>query len=221
MTAQYYIRLSCLVVMILIGLWSYQKKKQLNCLILAYLGASFLGEIVPFFVPRNNIVIYSVLQVLDMSILTYLVFTETRQKWLTSIVFLFACGALLFFYATDLSSYELLYQGFEPSYNLLLTVHQYFDFTSIHHLALIVLMLSWLIYVAKGDTLDLKSAYKKYLVIFSFLLYFGGTFFVLAFGRILTTDGAAFHALLEVTLHPLGFLLYILLFISIQWKRIN
>lgn len=186
--------------------------------ILAFTVISVLGELAPLFVPGYNLIHLSVLAVCHLGLVAILINYETSnlKMPLTLLV-----GGILFFvflYISDWSSYSLISEGISPSGEYPIGVHQFFDLLSVVNLSLIVLMFVWLVHLVRLVDYQVYDLKKKYLFILAFLIYAGGSFFMVAFSRFIIPSLEEWFSLWNLIYIPIWFVFNTLLFAGLIWR---
>lgn len=178
----------------------------------------FVGEIVTYFAPNENLFYYSILSVFDVMLFIAIIYEELKAK----LVLVISIPLVAIFYfiilTTDFSF--IMAMGFEDKYPLVqpIGVHQFFDFTSILALIRIVLSFAWLSYIVNNTELKGKELVRKYIYIFAFLVFFGGSFFVVAFARLASPDTMKWVEFWDVLYLPIYILYFLTLVFNLLWK---
>lgn len=215
-----YIRILFLIIILaLIILFRNVKTDILNHILCSFIALSLLGEIQPYIYQGYNLLLFSIMCLSQLILIGYLVYYEISKSQLPVIIVILCLLLFGFFYLTEFSSYNLFHCGIATEqYDYPILLHQFFDLYSVVNLALIVLMFLWLFHIVNSDQYTLQDTRKRYFIIFGFLIYAGGSFFVVAFGRIILPTFEQWESLWTMIFKPIWFIFYSLLFIGLLWK---
>lgn len=212
------LRILCLISIFLFVLLFKRPYKKLESILSVFLFFSLIGELVTQFYDGFNLVIYAFLSFLQVITVAYLLYNESKKIQLPATISFISLCAFIFMYFTNFSTYELLRIGLKSNESLPISLHQFFDLSTLYNLSIILLIFTWLISVAQRDDLELSLVYQKYFIVFSFLLHYGGSFFMIAFGRLLLPSYEDWFAMWALIFTPLLTFFYITLGIGIIWK---
>lgn len=196
------------------------KRDITNKRISLFIFFTLISELFTIFYSGYNLHIYTTICFCQIGIFCFLVSREINKYNLANISLIICFVFTAFIYLTNYSSQNFYPHGLEPDLEHLINVHQFFDFTTITFVFYILLCFQWLINLVKEDQKSHEYA-DKYIYIFSFILYGGGSFFMVAFGRWLIDDVFKWLQLWEAIFIPLWFVFYLLLFIGLIWKPIR
>ena len=114
----------------------------------------------------------------------------------------------------------ITYLGYKDSYELIrpFGVHQFFDLCSVNNLIMVILTFVWLGKVIERDDLISKETTKRFIYIFAFLAYYGGSFFTLAFARLGLPGTNHWRDMWYTIYIPLYVLFILALFVGLLWK---
>jgi hypothetical protein len=214
-----YARLVFLVVILFISLVIKQNRQSgISKLILTFIGIAVLSELLPLFTSDYNLIHLSVISVCQLGLIATALYYET-SKFKVPLAIL-AGGTLFFVFLliSDWSSYSLITEGIQPVGEYPIGIHQFFDLLSVVNLGLIVLMFLWLLHLVKMTNYDPIDLNKKYIFIFAFLIYAGGSFFMVAFSRFIIPSLEEWFSLWSLIYIPIWFIFYLLLFAGLIWR---
>lgn len=196
-------------------------KGKLDTLIFAFLVMRLIGELVTFFVKDGNILYYSLFTIFDNAILVFITYSEVKRKSILIFGFVPFLLLFVFFMTTDQSFITML--GYEDSYELLrpFGVHQFFDLCSWMNLMMVVFSFIWLSKTIDREELVGKELTKRFIYIFSFLAFYGGSFFTLAFARLALPGTDHWREMWYTIYIPLYFLFILALLVGLLWKPIR
>jgi len=217
-----FFRVACLVVILIAPLFFKKLRTDtLNKFIFLFIGVSLLGESAPLIFKGYNLLYLSVLGLIQLIIISCLIYYETSKKTIPLVV---SIGGILFFlllYFTDWSSNVYFLGGINSSSGYPILLHQFFDLYSVINLGLIVLVFTWLYHIVYREEIRILEIRRRYIFIFSFLIYAGGTFFMVAFGRIILPSFKEWYPLWSAIFYPIWLVFYLLLFFGILWRQIR
>lgn len=197
------------------------RKDRISKFIILFIGFSILGEATPLFYPGYNLLHLSMLATCQLGVVSTAIYYETSKLRVPLVV---TIGGVLFFtylYISSWSSYSFITAGIAPFGNYPIGLHQFFDLQSVINIGLIVLMFHWLTHLVNLEHYKIEELRKRYFFIFGFLIYAGGTFFMVAFGRIIIPSLEEWFSLWSIIFYPIWIIFYLLLFTGIIWKPIR
>lgn len=209
-----------ILVALVIAVAFFLKKveKGISLYIVTYLLFSLIGEGITLFYDGYNLVLYSVLPTIQVGIIASLVYSETKRLKLIAGLFLGLVSILIIFISSDISSHMLLKNHLPESSTHLIHLHQFFDYSAIICAGQITLAFIWLINIVQRTNLKPNQVHKRYLYILALIVFYGGTFFMLAFGRLLLPSFEAWYSLWSMIFYPILFMFYSILFTGLLWK---
>ncbi|PCJ67420.1 MAG: hypothetical protein COA58_03615 [Bacteroidetes bacterium] len=199
-------------------------KTTLDWYIAFYLGLSAFGEFYSLMgrddwnILPNTIVGFAINQIVQMYVVSNLVRRDTNlmQRIPNSFILLVSLFGLLCL--TPLSSERFIDADMAPTIRSWFTYHQYLDFTSIASLIILVNMFYWLYKILKDSTKTSEEVTRRYIVILGFLIFYGGTIFILAFGRLLLEDYSIWMKLMSSVYRPIYLFSYLIITIAVRWR---
>lgn len=197
------------------------RKDRISKFIIIFIGLSVLGEVSPLFYTGYNLLYLSILAICQLGVVSTAIYYETSKLKVPLVV---TIGGVLFFtclYISSWSSYSFITAGIAPFGNYPIGLHQFFDLQSVINICLIVLMFHWLTHLVNLEHYKIKELRKRYFFIFGFLIYAGGTFFMVAFGRIIIPSLEEWFSLWKGIFLPIWIVFFALLFTGLIWKPIR
>jgi hypothetical protein len=188
---------------------------QCSGILTAVLGPSVLGLI------SGSDILFAVSQIIMVTVIDKMILNDTnsarRILWspiILSVVFLFFC-------IVPISFADLFNVDFPPPSRTWFTYLQYADFTSIASVILVVNTFLWLYHMILSGEHSKIETERRYLVIFAFLFFYVGTFFILVFGRLLMEDPALWLKIMKSYYRPIYLTSCIIITLAIRWKSLR
>jgi hypothetical protein len=213
------IRLVVLILVITVPLCLKRTGKKLENYLYIYLLFALLGEVVTIVYNGYNLLIYSCLTGLEVVVISLLVHHETSGSnipKLVAVIFSIAFSAALY---SDFCLINLINSTELTEETHIISFKQYIDLSTIASLGYLTLAFTWLIHLVQRNDLLPYENNKRYIFILAFIMFYGGTFFMLAFGRYLLPEFEDWDLLWSAIVHPILLLFYLIIFIGLLWKR--
>jgi|AntRauTorckE5430_2_1112549.scaffolds.fasta_scaffold05971_3 hypothetical protein len=217
-----YVRILLLLIIIILPLYfNKYRRNGIIKFISSFLILTLVAQILPIFYTGYNLLFLSIVDIAQLAILSLAIYYETSKLKIPLIVITGGISFFLFLYSSSWSSYSFINEGIAPFGNHPIGLHQFFDLLSLVNIGYITLMFHWLIHIVNLDKYDRDDLRQRYFFIFGFLIYAGGSFFMVAFGRIIIPSLEEWFSLWEGIFHPIWIIFYSLLFIGLLWKPIR
>lgn len=166
-----------------------------------------------------NLLHYSVYNLIDMAVVSWMVYGQTKQNivWIIGLVPAFL--AFLFFFFFKYSTVSVL--GLPDLYPQVgpIDVHQYFDFCCFCSLIVILLAFYWLNEEVNSKRESYVLNVKSIICILSLLTFHGGAFFTMAFARLALPESNVWTEMWSMIYFPLYYLFLLGLTIGALWKK--
>ena len=193
-------------------------KTTSNKLVYAILVLVLLGEMVTTFVSGYNLLYYSTLSVIQITLLGSIVVVETKRP----IPAYSAIGLVYLIYAffifSNYSSSHIFDWSFTVEGDFPIDINQYYDINTLINLCSLILVFIWLNFKVNSNFTDFSQIRSTFIFIFSFLLLYGGTFFILAFGRLLLDDHESWLNLWYTIFAPINAIVNVSICIGLLWR---
>lgn len=209
-------------IVLLVVIFAFVRKLNgIDIYLAAYLFNAVLADIATLIWPHNNLVPLTILGFIQLHIVISMIVQDTKYNRLHLIGV--PIIALFLFY---LNSNFYFFQSVVPLHprwkDLVLNVQQFFDMFSVINFIIIVLLLYWLHHLVSDEKIDfLKDRPSTLIVWFVFTTYYAGSFFVVAFGRLLLPSQQDWVELWETIYIPIHIFFLTVTSIKLLWKKPN
>lgn len=205
------------VLLILLGLRGV--KSNLEKGVFLFILLRIIYKLIGTQVQGYNLHYYSIFNLVDMAVITWMIYRQTQKKaviWFGTLPMLIA---FFCFYLTDYSSVSLF--GFEDTYPVVspIGVHQYFDFCCIYSMNVILLCFYWLNEEVNNLDANYLINVQAIICLFSLLAFHGGAFFTMAFARFALPSSNVWYELWGMIYLPIYFLYLTGLTVGGLWKK--
>ena len=205
------------IIVIVVLLFGNLKPKS-NKLVLLILVLHLLGEMITLFVSGYNLIHYSLLSVTQITLLGWIVVIETKKTLPVVSTIGFVYLLYTFFLFSNYSSSQLFDWSFSIEGEYPIDVNQYYDISTLINLCSLILVFVWLHAIVNSDSTNISQIRSTFIFIFSFLLLYGGTFFILAFGRVLLDDYESWSVLWNSIFLPIDAIVNVAICIGLLWE---
>lgn len=194
-----------------------RKYTKLDRFVILYILLAIGTELFTLIHEGYNLVQYSLFSFLEVLFISLIVFQDVRKKTVIVIPAIVSISTLIFFFNSPYSSLDLLKLPNSFPLRSPIDTHQFFDLCSINNLIAIVLTFVWLIKILNVEYNSGENI-KRLIYVFSFLGYYCGSFFTIAFGRYIIGDISLWFEFWNKIYLPLYILFYLTLNIGLLWK---
>ena len=213
----------CLIVISLFK----RNKDRLDVYLIIYLSLECSGLVFGILggqvlkILSSNLVQFAISQILIVAVVAKMILNDigSSRKILWSPLLVSVC--FLFFCFVPVSLSDLLNVNFPPTVRSWFTYLQYYDFTTFTSIVIIVNVFFWLYHIIRDSRLEADEVNRRYLIILSILLFYGGTFFMLGFSRLLLEDLAAFREFMKTYYRPIYLSSYVIITLAVRWKSVR
>ncbi|MBR9859255.1 hypothetical protein GYB22_00590 [bacterium] len=209
---------SLLALILFIGI-AKKAKPKIDQLILVLVSIVFITEIFGLWVfPKFNVNIYRSFMIVEMIILSIIFYKDTFVKtpYILAIGTISAESLTQIF--SDYSILSVLTDSLEVEDWRISESIQFFDLASLNGFIITVLTFHWIWNLVNKSEHNPRLRNKKLIYAFSFLIFFGGSFFTIAFSRLLLAETFQWQQIWYNVYIPIYFLYYTGILIGLLWK---